>query len=43
VVGQIQRRLERYDLLRKHLAKIRDVIVQNAMTDGYGRFCPAAF
>jgi HTH-type transcriptional regulator / antitoxin HigA len=43
VVGQLQRRLKRYDLLRKHLVKIREIVTQSAMTDGYGRFCPVAF
>lgn len=40
IVGQIQKRTGRWDLLRKHLAKIRDIIVQSAMTDGYGRVGP---
>ena len=35
-VGRLQRRLERYDLLRAHLVKIRHVITPVAMTDGYG-------
>lgn len=37
VVGQIQKRLERYDILRKYLAKVRHVITEAAMTDGFGR------
>lgn len=40
VVGQLQHRLQRYNLLRKHLAKIRDSIVPSAMTDGYGQLLP---
>jgi HTH-type transcriptional regulator / antitoxin HigA len=40
VVGQIQRRTGRYDLLRKHLVKVRQIIVRVAMTDGYGQALP---
>lgn len=43
VVGQLQRRLNRYDFLRKHLVRIRDIVIQSAMVDGYGRFHPVAF
>jgi HTH-type transcriptional regulator/antitoxin HigA len=37
VVGQIHKRLGRYDILRKYLAKVRHVITQAAITDGFGR------
>lgn len=37
VIGQLQRRINRYDLLRGHLVKIRDVVTNSALTDGYGR------
>jgi HTH-type transcriptional regulator/antitoxin HigA len=37
VVGQIHNRLGRYDILRKYLAKVRHVITQTAVTDGFGR------
>jgi HTH-type transcriptional regulator/antitoxin HigA len=37
VVGQIQWRLQRFNFLRKHLAKIRDIVIPGAMTDGFGR------
>jgi HTH-type transcriptional regulator/antitoxin HigA len=37
VVGQIHKRLERYDILRKYLAKVRHVITEAAVTDGFGR------
>jgi len=37
VVGQIHNGLGRYDILRKHLAKVRHVITQVAVTDGFGR------
>ena len=40
VVGQLQHRLQRFDLLRKHLAKVRDIVVPSAMTDGYGQLLP---
>lgn len=36
VVGQLQRRLGRWDLQRPLLVKIRDHIVPSALTDGYG-------
>ncbi len=37
VVGQLQRRLNRWDLFRPMLAKIRNTITSVATTDGYGR------
>ena len=40
VVGQLQRRINRYDLFRKMLAPIRTVLTPVAMTDGYGHYCP---
>jgi HTH-type transcriptional regulator/antitoxin HigA len=40
VVGQIQRRTGRYDLLRKYLVKVRQLVVPVAMTDGYGQVLP---
>lgn len=36
VVGQIQRKLNRFDLFRPMLAPIRSIVIQTAMTDGYG-------
>lgn len=36
VVGQLQRRLRRYDLFRKHQAKVRAFITSSARTDGWG-------
>jgi len=38
VVGQLQRRLRRYDFLRKHQAKIRHIVTPAARTDGWGVF-----
>lgn len=37
VVGQLQWRLQRFNFLRKHLEKVRHVVIASAMTDGYGR------
>ena len=36
VAGQIQRRTGRWDLFKKHQPKIRHIITQTALTDGYG-------
>ncbi|TAN02472.1 MAG: addiction module antidote protein, HigA family [Rhodanobacteraceae bacterium] len=36
VVGQLQRRLVRYDLFRKHQVKVRSFITASARTDGWG-------
>ena len=36
VVGQLQYRTGRYELFRKHLAKIRKAITPSAMVDGWG-------
>lgn len=36
VVGQIQRRLQRWDLFRPMLVKIRHLLTPVALTDGYG-------
>jgi HTH-type transcriptional regulator/antitoxin HigA len=36
VVGQLQRRLGRYDLLRKHQVRIRPFVTSTARTDGWG-------
>jgi HTH-type transcriptional regulator/antitoxin HigA len=36
VVGQLQRRLQRWDLFRPLQGKIRDAVTAAALTDGYG-------
>lgn len=36
VVGQLQRRLRRYDLLRKHQVKVRSFVTATTLTDGWG-------
>jgi HTH-type transcriptional regulator / antitoxin HigA len=37
VVGQIHHRTNRFELFKKHLAKIRGIVADAATTDGYGR------
>jgi len=37
IVGQIQKRTDRWDLFKKHQVRIRQIITQTALTDGYGR------
>lgn len=37
VVGQLHRRLNRHDFLRKHQVKIRDTVLETALSDGWGR------
>lgn len=39
-VGQLQRRTGRYELLRKHLAKIRLFATSGAIVDGWGSIAP---
>lgn len=36
VVGQLQRRLDRFDLFRKHQVKVRQFVTSSALTDGWG-------
>lgn len=36
VVGQLQRRLRRYDLFRKYQVKVRTFVTSSARTDGWG-------
>lgn len=40
VVGQIQRRLGRYDFLRKHQVKVREYLAAANVTDGWGDVVP---
>jgi HTH-type transcriptional regulator/antitoxin HigA len=40
IAGQIQRRTERYDLLRKHLVKIRSIVSPGSIVDGWGDVAP---
>jgi HTH-type transcriptional regulator/antitoxin HigA len=41
VVGEMQKRTGRYARLRRHLVKVRDILIESATTDGYGRFLPS--
>jgi HTH-type transcriptional regulator/antitoxin HigA len=40
VAGQLQRKTNRYDRFRDHLAKVRDIILPNAFKDGWGDVAP---
>ena len=42
VVGQLHRRLGRYDLLRKHLVKVRATLAMAMMMDGWGDAVPTS-
>jgi HTH-type transcriptional regulator / antitoxin HigA len=42
IVGQIQYRTGRWDLLRKHLVKIRQYVLPGAMVDGWGQVAPVS-
>jgi HTH-type transcriptional regulator/antitoxin HigA len=37
VAGQIQKRTDRWDIFKKHQVRVRQIIIQTALTDGYGR------
>jgi HTH-type transcriptional regulator / antitoxin HigA len=41
-VGQLQRMTKRYDLLRKHLIKVRSYLANSMMMDGWGDVVPIA-
>lgn len=40
VAGQLQRQTDRYDRFRDHLAKVRTIILPNAIKDGWGDVAP---
>jgi len=40
VAGQIQRHTGRWDLFKKHQPRVRQIITETALTDGYGRTGP---
>lgn len=40
IVGQIQRRLNRYDYLARHLVKVRQFVLPGAIADGWGQVVP---
>jgi HTH-type transcriptional regulator/antitoxin HigA len=40
VIGQIRRKLDRYDYLTRYLVKIRHFVVPGSMADGWGQMVP---
>jgi HTH-type transcriptional regulator/antitoxin HigA len=40
VAGQIQKRTGRWDLFKKLQPRVREILIQSALTDGYGRTGP---
>jgi HTH-type transcriptional regulator/antitoxin HigA len=40
IVGQMQRRLENYSYLSRHLAKVRQFVLPGAIADGWGQVLP---
>ena len=40
VVGQMQRRMDRWDYLNRHLVKIRQFVLPGAIADGWGQTIP---
>ncbi len=40
IIGQMQRRLENYSYLTRHLAKIRQFLLPGAIVDGWGQVIP---
>ncbi|MBN8818307.1 MAG: HigA family addiction module antidote protein [Sphingomonas sp.] len=43
VVGQLQRRMDRYDWLNRHKVKIRQHLLGGAVVDGWGSVAPVTF
>ncbi len=41
VAGQIQKRIGRWDLFKKHQVRVRHIVTETALTDGYGRNVPS--
>jgi len=40
VIGQIRRRLDRWDYLTRHLVKVRQYVLPGAIADGWGQIVP---
>lgn len=40
LAGQLQHKTTRYDLFRDHLAKVRNIVLPNAIKDGWGDVAP---
>jgi HTH-type transcriptional regulator/antitoxin HigA len=43
IVGQLQRKTGRYELLRHHLVKIRSFVTPGSMVDGWGDISPVGY
>lgn len=43
VVGQLQRRMKRYDWLNRHKVKVRQFLLGNTVVDGFGDVAPVSF
>ena len=37
IAGQLQKRTERWDLFKRFQSKVRHIVTESAITDGYGR------
>ncbi len=42
VIGQLRRKLERYDYLTRYLVKIRPFVVSGSIADGWGQLAPVS-
>jgi HTH-type transcriptional regulator/antitoxin HigA len=40
VAGQLQRKIDRNDLFKKYQPRVRDIVIEAALTDGYGKNAP---
>jgi HTH-type transcriptional regulator/antitoxin HigA len=40
VAGQIQKKTNRWDLFKKHQPRVRNIIIETAFSDGYGKHAP---
>jgi HTH-type transcriptional regulator/antitoxin HigA len=40
VAGQLQRRVDNHTLFKKYQVRVRDIVTQSALTDGYGKAGP---
>jgi len=43
VVGQLQHKMQRYDWLNRHKAKVRQFLLGNSVVDGWGDVAPVTF
>lgn len=41
VAGQIQKKLDRWDIFKRHQPRVRSILIQTALTDGYGQSVPS--